>query len=349
MVKLDLQRRGPLVLGAEGGGQAPDLGVLARGRDQQPAAAAGDHRVHVDHARAVGQRQLRVVRGLHDLDHRVRLAGERRLVDLQAVGLEQPPVGRDAVARLQQHHVPGHHLVGVHGDQLAPAPHPRAQHQHALQGRQAAFGAVFLVEAQHRVDHGHHQDHHGVAQVPDQGRQHRGAQQQQDQQALELLEEDGPGRGGGLLGQAVGAVAVQPLVGLGRAQAPLDVHAQARRGVAGREAVPGHGLVGDDGVRALPGCARVAHHVQRTTSSGAAWTGLGRAGARVPLVRAPVPVGHHGRWGPVPGSVVESRKSGAGVKRFRHQKRRVAGRGSPLPCGCGPPGAPQGYRRTSWR
>ena len=63
-------------------------------------------------ARASGARLL--------LD-RQRLAGERRLLDLELRRFDQAQVGRHDVARLQQHHVAGHQLAPRRSTRAAPS------------------------------------------------------------------------------------------------------------------------------------------------------------------------------------------------------------------------------------
>ena len=55
----------------------------------------------------------------------MRLAGERRLLDLELHRLGEPQVGGHDGARLEQHDVAGHELRGRHRDDLAVA-HARA-------------------------------------------------------------------------------------------------------------------------------------------------------------------------------------------------------------------------------
>jgi hypothetical protein len=49
------------------------------------------------------------------------LTGERRLIDVEVVHLQQPEVRRHALARLQQHQVAGHDLVGRNDRRVAGA------------------------------------------------------------------------------------------------------------------------------------------------------------------------------------------------------------------------------------
>ncbi|HET9071864.1 MAG TPA: hypothetical protein VFN60_08130, partial [Acidimicrobiales bacterium] len=85
------------------------LGLLPGGHDHTQAGAVGDEGAGVDHVPAVGHR------GAHRQGHFVLgdgkgLARQRRLVDPQLDGLDEPEVRRDLVAGLDDRHVAGHHL-----------------------------------------------------------------------------------------------------------------------------------------------------------------------------------------------------------------------------------------------
>jgi len=169
--------------GAEAGGAA--------GGQHHAGGAAADH--VAAHEAHVGQRERSRVRrrGVRELLHRQRLAGERCLVDEQVLGLEQAQVGRNHVAGGQLDHVAGDHarqrnlhlrgtgrlrveaVVGAgrcgsgqrHGTGCVRAQHRRGgvHHRAQLFGRLA--GAHLLHERQqHRQQH-HDADHDRAARL----------------------------------------------------------------------------------------------------------------------------------------------------------------------------------------
>ena len=74
------------------------------------------------------------------LERRRALPGQGRLLDLERGRHQQPPVGRDAVARLDEHDVARHQLLGVDLDRHAVAPHAGDVLEHLLQRGQARLG-----------------------------------------------------------------------------------------------------------------------------------------------------------------------------------------------------------------
>ena len=93
------------------------------------------------------------------LSDRRALAGQGGLLDLQRGGDEQAPVGGHAVARLHQHDVAGHELLGVDLDDRAVAAHAGDVLQHLLQRGEAGLGLGFLAQAQHGVEDGQPDQH----------------------------------------------------------------------------------------------------------------------------------------------------------------------------------------------
>ena len=78
----------------------------------------------------------------------VGLSGQRRLVDLEHVGLQQPAVCRDQISGPEHDHVPGDHLVqgnlplGPVTPYVSMHPHRRQQVAHRVDG------AALLQESQ---------------------------------------------------------------------------------------------------------------------------------------------------------------------------------------------------------
>jgi len=136
----------------------------------------------------------------------MRFAREGGLVDLQVHGLEQPSIGRDTVARLQQHDVAGHQLDRAQLLHVPLAPHAHDRRLHGAQRRQRLLGLVFLEEPQGRVEHDNREDHNRVFGIADQDRDHGGHQQHDDHDFGELAEQDLPGRGATFAGEFIRAV-----------------------------------------------------------------------------------------------------------------------------------------------
>ena len=109
-VELLLQRR--LVgLGAiEQVGDAAHLGVHAGAGHDQLATTAGDRSVHERHAVTVAEGHVRLGCRVGRLGGGDALAGQRGLFDLERRGHEESAVGRDAVARLDEHDVARYQL-----------------------------------------------------------------------------------------------------------------------------------------------------------------------------------------------------------------------------------------------
>ena len=93
---------------------------------------------------------------------RHRLAGQRGLVELQPVRLDQQQVGRDDVAGLEPHQVARHHVGG--GDRQVPAvaDHPGGGRGELVQRRDRPVRADLLGHADGGVHHHDQDDHRGV-------------------------------------------------------------------------------------------------------------------------------------------------------------------------------------------
>ena len=158
-VELLLQRRLVGLGLVEQVGDAADLGVHPRAGHDELASAAGDGRVHEHHAQSVAERDVVAIDRRDVLEDRRALTGEGGLFDLERGGQEQPPVGGDAVAGLDQHDVAGDELGGVDLDDRAVAAHAGDVLQHLLQRGEAGFGLGLLSEAQHGVEDGQPDQH----------------------------------------------------------------------------------------------------------------------------------------------------------------------------------------------
>ena len=246
---LPQQRRGEPLHPGHQGADAADLGAGPGGDDDAGALAMGHQGARIGHAAAIRQGGLRRQRG-DALVHRDRFAGQRRLLDLQSLGPQNPQVRRDLVAGLQLHQVAGHQLRGVHGDQPAAAPGHGVGREHPPDGLQGVLGLALLHESDGRVDEHDAQDDAGVEPVPQQGRDPRRRQQHVDQQVVELGEEAQQRAAGLGLGQSVGAVGDQAPAGLLGAQA-LAAAADPIQRLLGAQVMP----LGPAGLR-VPGHRR---------------------------------------------------------------------------------------------
>jgi hypothetical protein len=223
-------RRSPL----EHPGNAAHLRVHAGGHHHGPAAPAGDGRPAEDHVVPVPEDgvsgDLQRVLG-----HGQALAGEGALRGLQGGGADEPGVGGNGVALLDDDDVARHHLGRGHRPPLAVAHHVGLGGRHLAKRRHRRFRAGFLDEAQDRVEQHDGENgqglvrQRGVALDEPEGRGDRsGHEEQEDQHVLELGEEAPPHRRLRLRLELVAAVEGQPLPGLRGAQAGPAVDPERR-------------------------------------------------------------------------------------------------------------------------
>ena len=92
---------------------AADLSSPPGGNDDGPGLPLRHQRAGVGHAQTVADGGVEGHR-LDALVHRHRLAGQRGLVNAQVARVQQPHIGRQAVARGQQYHVARHQIGGIH-------------------------------------------------------------------------------------------------------------------------------------------------------------------------------------------------------------------------------------------
>jgi len=184
-----LQGRAAVLRATQQRRHAPELGLHA-GRDDDPAPATVGHQRALERdVRAVAERQILVAEGLRARLDRLRLAGERRLVDAQLCRLEDADVRRHGAARLEQHHVPGHHVLARHHRCAAVTPDACLRRAERLQRKDRALGAILLDEAQHRVERQDDGDRQRILRLAEDARQHRARDQHQDHEVRELVEQ----------------------------------------------------------------------------------------------------------------------------------------------------------------
>ncbi len=211
-VKLLLQRRLALDGGGEQPGKTAHFGAHAGGGDDGFEAAARHHGVHEHHVVPFRQRRL-FINSVRQLGDRLRFAGQGSLRHLSAVRRQHAGVGRNAVAGLKQQDVPRHQIGRLDQANLAVASHARRRREHVLQRRQSRFGTMLLKEAQHRVEQHHHGNDDRVLEIADRAGQDCSSEQDEDQQAPELIKELAPGRAGRLFREPVGTMPGKALLG----------------------------------------------------------------------------------------------------------------------------------------
>jgi hypothetical protein len=153
-----------------------------------------DRRAEVRHGRALRDRRVGRDVGLGVLLHRLRLAGEGRLLRLQDRALDEAAVGGDPVAFGEQHDVAGDDPLRVHGALGAVAQHARRRRRLAPQRVDRLLGARLREEADGRVEHEDDQDREALDGLAEHERDRRGGDQEQHDQAGELGAQDRPCR-----------------------------------------------------------------------------------------------------------------------------------------------------------
>ena len=127
------------------------LGLHASRLDDHRGRAAGDLRVHERHVDAIAQSRISG-HWLYLLRYRRALAGQGRFIDLEGGGMDDSPIGRHQVARLDHHDVAGHEVDHVDYLDFAAAPDARLDDHHLLQRGDARLGFTLLAHAQEGVE-----------------------------------------------------------------------------------------------------------------------------------------------------------------------------------------------------
>ena len=122
-----------------------DLGLHPGLGDDHLPASSRDRRVHVSDARPVAEGDIGPLHWLGGLPDREALPRERRLLDLERGGHEDPAVGRDNVAGFHQDDVAGHEVARVDLDHLTVATDPGDRLHHLGEGLHALLGLRFLA------------------------------------------------------------------------------------------------------------------------------------------------------------------------------------------------------------
>ncbi len=119
-------------------GDQADLRVHPGGADDAPPAPVGDHRAHECRVQPIAERDFPIRRIQYDprvLLDRLRLAGQRRFLDLEVDALDQTQIGRDEVAGLQQHQVANNEFAPGNRHPPPVANYLRIRRRHLLQRR----------------------------------------------------------------------------------------------------------------------------------------------------------------------------------------------------------------------
>ena len=227
---------------------ATDFSAGAGGDDDPECPAGGDQGAGIGHAGAVadagvgGDRVNALVAGQ-------RFAGQCRFLDAQVGRFQQTEVGRDAVARFQADDVAGYQFGSVDLPPFPLAPELGARRQHLADAGQRRLSLAFLEETDDRVDDDDAENDPGVDPVVEHGGDYRGADQDEDQDVLEMLGKALEEAVAGWHGQAVGAVRGES------AGCLVIVQAGARGLQTGQYLGGGLGMeVGGSGRRHWPSC-----------------------------------------------------------------------------------------------
>ena len=192
---LDLAQQWRRGLGqfAQQGADPPEFGGTPD-RDNGPGALPGSHhRTGIGHTLPLGQGRVDRLR-LDPLAHWHRFPGQGRLIDAQTVALDQPQIGRNPIAGLQQNQITGHQNLGRQVPPVAIAANPRTRRQHPTDRLHRALGLALLDEADQGIDQHHGSDDRSIDRMPERDRRHCRSQQQMDQEIIELVQQATPGR-----------------------------------------------------------------------------------------------------------------------------------------------------------
>jgi hypothetical protein len=260
-VDLALQRRRLVDDGLRQRGDPPQLGVHAGAVDDGLGVAAGAERAGEDEVLCL-QRRRRGCGALGATRDRLRLAGQRRHVDLHS-SRDQARVGRQPVALGEQQQVARDQHGRVDLDQDARAPHAGARREQVAQCLGGVFGLTLLGERERRVEHDDDDDRRGQGDDARGERQAGGHPQQQGQRVRELVQHAAPPMPSRVAPDLVGSELQQTARGLAIVQ-PFGLRPQVGEQAPGvllgielgdRDELWGRGHR-KDGRSTAPGCHR---------------------------------------------------------------------------------------------
>ena len=147
-----LERRG-LDLGAlDHAGDTTQFRVHTGCHHHGFATAVGGGGAHENHVQAIGEGHIFLRKRVGRLLDRFRLSCQRGFLHTQPGGHYEAGVGRDQVARFQEHHVSGGEICGRDlSDSSVPA-HPHYRRRQLPQSAHGLLGLVLLTEAQEAVE-----------------------------------------------------------------------------------------------------------------------------------------------------------------------------------------------------
>jgi hypothetical protein len=123
---------------------------------------------------------------LRILRHGQRLTRQRGLVELEALGRDQPRVCRDAVAFTEDDKISGNDVLGGNMG-LVPVANDRGRApQRASEPKHGALGARFLDESENGVEDDDRGDRSGLERLADRGRDRGCAEEESDERIREL-------------------------------------------------------------------------------------------------------------------------------------------------------------------
>ena len=179
-IQLDLQRRGRIFGLPQHVRQQAQFCIHPGGGHHHFCPAAGYDRVHEKQIGALRQRNILACQRINLLAHGARFSGQRGFVNFKIMRGNHATIGRHAVAGAKQNDVPRHQFISGQYHGLTVAAHFCCRSEHFFQCSERLFGAVFLGEAQHCVNHHHNQNHHRIGKVPDCSSEHGRSDQHQD-------------------------------------------------------------------------------------------------------------------------------------------------------------------------
>ena len=232
-----LQRRTGFAPCAEQRRNLAQFGLHAACDHHAARAAINGDGALVDHIAAVAQRRLGVIQGTDVLFRRHRLARQRRFLHSEHGAFNQPQIGRDQAAGLDQHDVTRHQLVCHDFNNHSIAQYAGGGRGKFFQRRHGALGTVFLDKADNGIEQHDHQDGNGVDGFADESGDHRGTQQHQDHEIGELAEEHMPRTAAHGFADLIRSEAAQSLRRFGCAQ-PCGAGSYAeslQHGIGGRQ------------------------------------------------------------------------------------------------------------------
>ena len=227
----------------EQSGDAPHLGAHARGGDDSLPMPVGRGGAAEDHVVPIAERH---VLGDHGgiLRDRQALAGECSLRRLQGGGLDQPAIGRNGVAFLDEDDVARDDLRRGDASPLAASDHGGISRRHRAKCRDGSLGTRLL-----HIAHGRVQEHDGkdgdgfvgegrvALHDPERRGDRCGDEKQDDEHILKLRQESPPRRDRLLRGELVWSVLREPSARFLVAQPALLIGPEPGDQFAGVQAV----------------------------------------------------------------------------------------------------------------